>query len=156
MPEENSLDGTPIAFAFYRNKQLYGYRIDTVGNIDLSSPKIYHYSKEVVEKVLANIAGTMSGKDNYLVELIKGADKRLGAIVGNNIRNNRKALPAYEVRIVVAPEYEYTEEVIEHIEQIFKWPIYPSEEVEEWLKTPKEHSVLETHYFTSQGILVLS
>lgn len=161
MPKNRSHhEGTPIVFAFYKDNKLYGYRQNTLGFISLKDPKIYHFSRDQVDKILHLIESEMKDDVNRpLIEMVDFGSRRAGAIASNKLRNSRKILTtfrhAFEVRVLESPEYHYIEEEIEHINHVLRWPYYPQEAVDEWLRRPKEHVAIETHFFTPKGVIHL-
>lgn len=138
-----------IVFAFYKNNQLLGYRLDTVGSIGFEYPKIYHYSPEQVQTVLENIQYNINGT--------KSLGKALGVPA---IFEREKAIKeflteekAFEVRVLKCPEYIY-EEYFDVKEAKYVKPVfgsYPVEEMKAWLKDIENHEIIETHILTIFG-----
>lgn len=91
----------PIAFAFYKNDQLIGYRLDTLGTIKIHPPKIYYHSKDQVETVLKNI--------NHNVVKREGIGHILGvpeiAEREEQIHDMLQDKKIFEVRVVKCPDY---------------------------------------------------
>lgn len=147
-----------IVFAFYKNDRLIGYRLDTIGTIGLEYPKIYTYSKEQVEIVLKNINHNvlsasgigetlMSKTNNPIAKLIMNREKEV-----NELLNDEKV---FEVRVLKCPDkiYETYFEVESATWKKDIWGEYPAEEIKTWLQYPEEHEVIETHYFSTLGLI---
>lgn len=151
-------DSTPIAFAYYKDGKLIGYRADTAGTISKTSPKIYHYSKKQVETVLENI--------EYNVKNSKGIGDALLEVYGENpvatllakkeleVHELLQDKRAFKIRVVEAPEKEKEFNVETAQWEVNHWS-YPHAEVKIWLQKPEEHNILETHYFSMEGRLNL-
>ena len=144
-----------IAFAFYKNNELIGYRLDTVGSIRLDPPKIYHYSKEQVEIVLNNINHNVISPEGFgeLLKKING-DAPIVKMVANTEQEMYDMLQdqrAFEVRVVKAPEYP-REFNVKLAKEIISWE-YPITEVRTWMEHPEDHEVIETYYFGVMGRL---
>lgn len=149
-------DKQAIAFAFYKNGELMGYRQDTVGTIGMH-PKIYTYSKEQVDIVLSNVNSNIKNPDGFGKALasVLGKSKET-TILSNaerNVHNKLQEAKAFEVRVVKAPAYEYTEYYSEAAGKMIKYPVHPKEAIDEWIKTPENHEVIETHYFSFNGLI---
>lgn len=138
-----------IVFAFYKNDQLLGYRLDTVGSIGFENPKIYHYSTEQVQTVLDNIQYNITGT--------KSLGKALGVPAlferEKAIKEFLREEKAFEVRVIKCPDYirekEFNVEKGEWVEPLFG--SYPLEEMKVWLRKQDEHEVIETHILTISG-----
>jgi hypothetical protein len=149
--------GSPITFAFYKDDELVGYRQDTVGTIG-DKPKIYHYDADQVQSVLNNITHNVRDKRPGIVDYIKNRSPKAGAVLGNtykNINTKLKNLITFEVRVLECPENEYYVEYMGEENTEFKWPIYPKEAMQAWMQLPEdERTVIETHYFGVDGLIV--
>ncbi len=147
-----------IAFAFYRNGELLGYRADTVGTISKKFVKIYHYSPEQVETCLTNIRHNVKNSDGIgkalescfgkdpLTDLISEGEKK--------IHDTLQDARAFEVRVVKCPGYPKVFDVNKAEYVIDIWE-YPTEEINAWKADPDSHEVIETHYFSFDGQLNL-
>ena len=141
-----------IVFAFYKNDQLLGYRLDTIGSIGMKDPKIYTYSKEQVQTVLGNI--------NYNVKNSKGVGNALGwdelADRERAIHDKLQDEKVFEVRVLKAPSRPVERELNletgewEEFVDIFS---YPKAEMDVWLQHPEDHEVIETHTFSMMGLI---
>lgn len=144
----------PIVFAFYKNDQLIGYRLDTIGSISKEvPPKIYYYSKSQVDTVLENIQFNVKNR------------KAIGNILGSDelaeheaaIHDLLKDKKIFEVRVLKSPGYpiekRFDVETAEWVEER-TWE-YPLEEVIEWMDNPQDHEMIETHWFGMNGLINL-
>jgi hypothetical protein len=150
-------ENVTVAFAFYRGGELLGYRQDTLGSIG-DKPKLYTYSQSQVETVIRNVMGNISESRPAYVQWLKDTDPRVGSFVANSLRNAHNLLNegvVVEMRVVKAPSYEWYTEYRGEDNKELMWPIYPVEEVKEWLKTPEDHETIETHYFSKEGEIIL-
>lgn len=148
---------TTIAFAFYREGKLLGYRQDTMGSIG-DKPKLYTYSTDQVATVIRNVTGNLETSRPEIVDWMRENDPRTGTFLANSLRNAHKILTegvVVEMRVVKAPSYEWYTEYYGPENKELKWPIYPVEEVKEWLKTPEDHEVIEVHHFSHTGQIIL-
>lgn len=104
-----SEDHPAIVFAFFDSEgTLVGFRQDTVGTIG-EHAKIYHHSTNQVKIVLDNIQSNIDNPRPEIVDFIKGADPKAGAIIGNELRrvnNTLKDLKNFEVRVLPCPDYD--------------------------------------------------
>ncbi len=141
----------PIAFAFYKNDVLIGYRLDTIGTIKLSPPKIYYYSKSQVETVLHNIQHNVLNKEGFGKALGVKFLEETEESIHNMLQDER----AFEVRVVKCPGYpiekEFDIEQKKFVERI-SWE-YPLEEIRAWMQNEDSHEVIETHYFSVTGLI---
>lgn len=149
-------DKPTVAFAFYRNGKLLGYRQDTFGSIG-DRPKLYSYDREQVEVVIRNVTdNVLHQRPEYVDEFKKRIDPRVGAYMANSLRNAHNLLTEgviVEMRVVRAPDYEWCTEYVGEDNRQIDWPIYPFEAVQEWLRAPESHDVFETHFFGADGLI---
>jgi hypothetical protein len=150
---EGNTEPRPIVFAFYKGDKFIGFRQDTMGTIG-NTPKIYHYSKDQVSVVVKNIEWNIAERRPALVNCIKSIDPKLGAVLGNSLRQVNSKLTdmiIFEVRILKCPDYEYIDEYAG--DSPIKWPIYPHGAIEEWLQYPDSHEVIQVLQFGPQGLI---
>lgn len=90
-----------IAFAFYKNDELIGYRLDTIGTIKIQPPKIYYYSHEQVQIVLKNINFNVVNKEGI------GAALGIPEVIEREeeIHDMLQDKKIFEVRVVKCPGY---------------------------------------------------
>jgi hypothetical protein len=147
-----------VAFAHYKNGKLLGYRADTFGSIR-DRPKIYGYSPEQVEICLRWINSAMKQGGTKLGELLleKTGNPIAALLVKGEKEIHEQLMDAetFEVRVVECPGYPWEKEFdVKKAEWVEKctWN-YPSAEIDEWIKTPETHKILETHTFSLFGQL---
>lgn len=142
MEQKDKRERQAVVFAFYKDDKLIGYRQDTLGTIG-DQPKIYNSSRSQIETVLRNIT-------NNIIKL-----PQLGSFLGvkaiedaeNKIHEMLQDEKAFEVRVVESPDYEVDDEG--HV----ILGSYPFGAIEEWKQYPETHKVLETHYFSINGLI---
>ena len=151
-------EGKAIAFAFYKNNEFIGYRLDTVGSVRKEAPKIYTYSQSQVETVIKNITHNVTNPSGFgnILKQIAGEDSYEANLVADTeqaIHDMFQDKRAFEVRVVIAPEYP-TEFSVEKAKYVRLWE-YPIEEVKIWMQDPNDHEVIETYYFSMDGLINL-
>lgn len=146
-----------IVFAYYKGDKCLGYRQDTIGSIGMS-PKIYQYSKEQVEICLKNIRSNVDSGEGFGKMIMKALGQEghpqleLVAQKEQEVYDDLQEARGFEVRVTKCPQYGMEFDV-----QTAEWRIdygsYPREEMQEWLKYPEIHEVIEVHPFTLAGQL---
>jgi hypothetical protein len=141
-----------IAFAFYKHGKLIGYRQDTVGTIG-DIPKIYHYSEGQVDTVLKNIDFDVREGGTFGKALMNCNPEvaQLIATREDEVHQLLQDKRAFEVRVVECPDYPQEFDV-PTASYVCTWE-YPMAEIKSWAQNPEEHTVLESHFFSMDGLI---